>query len=388
MPWSMCRNGSVNGRLLIVSILGLLLIVECLRFTKCSTTRGGDPIYMGGTEVEHKKQPSSIDGENFPALPHVLIEQGRHGRNIIPSCRRAWPFFPTWHNTSDSETAYFTVSNDTNPYPCQMPPKLSKEDMTQCLQNRNIFLLGNSIARQFAYHVPILLGKTGEAPDLESQKAHCPKAYGGGGCSIDAPYNVTVRSFWFIYWNGKPKQQPLPESRIKPEWENDVCGDLNIDDCLTQRIFHITKPSSSDILVTNVGIIYTLLDPSGVPDIHGWRVRQVRQFIRALNTYFPGTVIWMTGSKQLVQNPGNFRASFGFYYADERTRLLDLQITPIIQAVTNWTIYDGYHITEPLGYHTNPSYFVDPIHHPGRLTQVGWEYMLGYYCTDAPPTKR
>ena len=72
------------------------------------------------------------------------------------------------------------------------------------------------------------------------------------------------------------------------------------------------------------------------------------------------------------------------FFGDERTKRLDMEVIPVVQAETDWTIYDGYHITEPLAY--NRKFFVDPIHHPGRLTELGWQFILGYFCQNAPST--
>lgn len=174
---------------------------------------------------------------------------------------------------------------------------------------------------------------------------------------------------------------------ICDQWKVDVCGQLGLDDCLIQKVFENQLTHKSDLLITKVGIMYTLLDPDGVANIAAWRIDLVRMFIVALNRDFRGTVIRMTGSKQkhrFAPGEGNFKKDPDFVYADLRTQQLDLQITPIFQRETNWTIYDGYHVTEPLAY--VPGYFADPIHPPGRLTQVGWEYILGYDCPTAPPT--
>jgi hypothetical protein len=112
-------------------------------------------------------------------------------------------------------------------------------------------------------------------------------------------------------------------------------------------------------------------------------VEHPRAFIQALDELFKGTVIWMTGSKQASSSQDVFTKDPAFFFADERTRRLDLEIMPIVLAETNWTIYDNYHINEPLAY--TSGFFADQIHHPGRLTQLGWEYMLGCYCPTAPP---
>jgi hypothetical protein len=260
-------------------------------------------------------------------------------------CSRTWPMWPVWNGTEDPKTATFTTET------CSLPNFPTKEETTSCLANRRLFLLGNSIARQFACHAPLLLGHAGEAEDRKSQMKACPKEFGAGACSIDAPYNVSVRSHWFLYWNGRPRMPPRPDSRISPTWERDCCGDFGVKECLEKVVFNDAATRSSDLLVTNVGIIYTLLDPSNMQNVWQWRVEHLRAFIQALDELFKGTVIWMTGSKQASSSQDVFTKDPAFFFADERTRRLDLEIMPIVLAETNWTIYDNYyHINEPLAY--------------------------------------
>lgn len=302
----------------------------------------------------------------------------------VPSCRRTWPIIPKWHNLDNPDNATYTTASCELPHDnaAGLPLSMSKEENSQCLAGRRIFLLGNSIARQFAYHVPLLLGSTGDVPDRESQKEHCPKAYGRGGCAIDAPFNVRVRSYWFLYFNGKPKGQVRPDNpRKETKWENDNCSinkfdSMALEDCLVTKVFEVEPTKESDLLVTNVGILYSMYDPAGVDDIWGWRVEELRTFIRTLDRVYKGTVVWMTQSKQEHK-------SIEFTIYDERAQMLDAQIVPIIQAETNWIIYDGYHVTQNLI--RDRRYFVDPIHHPGRLTELGWQFILGYFCPTAPP---
>ena len=68
-----------------------------------------------------------------------------------------------------------------------------------------------------------------------------------------------------------------------------------------------------------------MLDPEGVQNVWGWRLKQFRVFIHALNHYFKGTVIWMTQSKWMIQD-------CGYFYADARIRLLDMEVVPFIQS--------------------------------------------------------
>jgi len=266
---------------------------------------------------------------------------------------------------------------------CRLPPFPSKEVMTRCLAGRKIFLLGNSIARQFAYHVPILLGSTEDVPDRQSQIENCPnKEFGRSGCLINAPFNVTVQTFWLLYWNGKPTIQVYKPTGVFGNWGGDVCGTQGVVDCLEKTVFREFRSQASDLLLTNVGIIYTQLDPTGMrghQDLVSWREGELRSYIRALDNHFNGTVVWMTQSKMAASAAGR---DWMHLYEDVRMQQLDADIVPIILKETNWLVYDGYHITEPLAY--NKEYFVDTIHHPGRLTHLGWQFILGHFCPDAP----
>jgi hypothetical protein len=299
----------------------------------------------------------SLDGENH------LMPQSQQ-------CGRTWPIWPKWHFVNDSSRSIYTTNS------CILPPFPSKENMTQCLQGRNIYLLGNSIARQFAYHVPLLLGSTNDVPDRESQKKNCPKEIGAGGCSIDVSlFDLRVRSFWFLYWNGKPRVGVVPNTAVLKDWEVDICGEKSTYDCIRDDVMLTNGSLTSDILVTNVGIIYTLLDPIGIHDVATWRKDELRVFIRVLNDSFNGTIVWMTQSKMSPTSEGDWFHA----YEDVRSQQLDSQVVPIILEETDWTIYDGYHITEPLAH--NKDYFADSIHHPGRLTHLGWQFILAHICS-------
>ena len=117
-----------------------------------------------------------------------------------------------------------------------------------------------------------------------------------------------------------------------------------------------------------------------------WRKSELRAFIRALDTSFNGIVVWMTLSKFIQQLNTAEECPFKLMHGNERFQELDSQLVPIILQETNWTIYDGYHVTEPLAYMKNAKdYFTDRIHHPGRLTHLGWQFILGHVCPHAPP---
>lgn len=120
-------------------------------------------------------------------------------------------------------------------------------------------------------------------------------------------------------------------------------------------------------------------------DLASWHREELRAFIRALSSRFPGTVVWMTLSK-LAQQEGHVGKDYRHLYEDARYQMLDAEIVPLILAETNWIVYDGYHVTEPLAYAPNHGdYFADNIHHPGRLTHLGWQFILGHYCPLAAP---
>ena len=250
-------------------------------------------------------------------------------------CGRTWPVWPDWQHLNDSSKAIYTTKS------CELPPFLSREEMTQCLMGRKIYLIGNSIARQFAYHVPLLLGSEQDVPDRESQKKHCAKEFGSGGCSIDAPFDVKIRSFWFLYFNGKPSLGTIKETAVKKGgWEEDICGSYGVDECLQNNIFKEFQPQSSDLLIVRVGIIYMLFDPVEIQDVSSWRKNELRSFIRALDSNFNGTVVWMTESK-LGQDLNKLGSDWYHAYQDRKIQLLDMEMIPIILKETNSTIYDG-----------------------------------------------
>lgn len=78
-------------------------------------------------------------------------------------CRRTLP----------SEGAFMDEPPYYFPKYCPTPNRFDEASSERCLKNRTVYVMGNSIARQFLFNTVEILG--GEAVDRENQKRYCPK---------------------------------------------------------------------------------------------------------------------------------------------------------------------------------------------------------------------
>ena len=204
-------------------------------------------------------------------------------------CGRTWPIRGAWSITNNEWR--YAPSN------CEMAPLAAPgaaAPLARCLENRRVFALGNSVARQFAFELPALINNVPRV-SISEQKVTCAKdTLNLERCVLDAGNGTIVRPLWFLHLNGWPGsglELVRPDIYLNPKrgWEGDVCGTMPVEDCL-RGIFG-DAPPESDVLLFNIGIAYAIWDPAGVEDVRTWRLDAARAFIRALRATFRGTVV-------------------------------------------------------------------------------------------------
>ena len=84
------------------------------------------------------------------------------------SCLRVYPSEGTWLETN-SPPFY-------QPRNCPQMIAFEKQDIINCLKDRTVFVIGHSVARQFAFATLTLLGEG--SVDRNNQKAMCEKGQG------------------------------------------------------------------------------------------------------------------------------------------------------------------------------------------------------------------
>lgn len=298
---------------------------------------------------------------NQPAISNLSYSPA------LPDCGKEWPLKGTWSYEGQPEEWKY------KPRGCQ-GSILSAERLISCFKGRTLFLFGNSISRQFAFELPRLLYNMSVVPTPE-QKGFCKKiGEQPQFCRANLPSpDIKVVHAWLLYLDGLP---PKPTSdSIRSEWDIDTCGDYrsyNPDECFTKLIKgHTTR----DILIFNMGGIYALSDPVGVPNIMEWRKNLMRRFIQRVQRNFKGRVIYMNisppqSNEDLLVFPGR--------YTEERIERINEELVPIVlEEAPEWKIFDIFSLTKPVLY---SSLFADSCHFPGHLTRMAWNVLGHMIC--------
>ena len=150
------------------------------------------------------------------------------------------------------------------------------------MHGRTVYVLGNSIARQWAFSMVESLG--GRFVDRANQKATCPKNALDWGDSCHHLYNGINIKYLFLEWfdgydysghaetagqlpfyfkdmSNKtagygPIGYPRPDKTQPNMWKSDNCGNKPTRDCL--RSFFGNATTSHDVLIFSLGMMYTM----------------------------------------------------------------------------------------------------------------------------------
>lgn len=248
------------------------------------------------------------------------------------------------------------------------------EELTDCFKGRTLYLFGNSITRQFAFEVPRLLYNMSVVPRAD-QKGLCKKIGDEPEiCRVELPTpDINIVHAWMLYLDGRPPE-PTADS-YAGTWDYDTCGDYgkyDPDKCFSTLIGEHTV---HDVLIFNMGLIYCLSDPVGLPSIMEWRKNLMRRFIQRVRRTFKGQVIYMNISP--VQSKEDALV-FPNRYTQERFERFNEEIVPLVlEEAPDWKIFDVFSLTKPVLYST---FFVDPFHFPGHLTRIAWNLLGHMIC--------
>jgi hypothetical protein len=322
----------------------------------------------------------------------------------LTHCGSTWPLRGSWLKQGDVNAWTFEPSA-CQQHPEQPPNSSSSSSSTTttttrvyaalktCLANRRVIILGNSIGRQFAFELPVLLDLQ-QRVDRAQQKEQCLKST-GARCVLNVGQNTSVWSAWFLYWDNMhanvthpPQAQPGGwRFWVKEGWEMDVCGRSSTIDCITGII---GSSEESDVLILVIGISYALWDPVGVApwDLQSWRQHQIAKFADVLKTiHFKGTVVvitptpmqsfpdipffWDSSSPDWDSSSTDHRR--GNRYLQERIERYNEHVVPFILQNTNWHIFDAFSMNHPVLY---SNLYSDELHFPGRLTALSWRVLI------------
>jgi hypothetical protein len=267
-----------------------------------------------------------------------------------------------------------------------------------CLANCRVIILGNSIARQFVFELPVLLNLH-QRVDRAQQKKQCLKS-NGEVCVLRVGQNTSVLSAWFLYWDNMhanithPPQARGPSipqfplgwapdwDRGEGRWELDVCGRSSTIDCMRGII---GSSEESDVLILVIGMTYAVWDPVGVEpwDLKSWRQRLIASFADVLKKInFQGTVVVITQTPmQSFPDVPFFRQGEGEdadlrpgnRYLQEQIERYNEHVVPFILKHTKWHIFDAFSMNYPVLY---SDLYNDEFHFPGRLTALAWRVLI------------
>lgn len=287
-------------------------------------------------------------------------------------CGMSWPLQGDWKFEGEPEEWEFV------PKGCD-GSALPLSGLTECLKGRTLYLFGNSITRQFAFELPRLLYNMSVVSRTD-QKGLCKKIGDEPEiCKVELPTpDINIVHAWLLYLDGQPVPRPTNDSFVKI-WEMDTCGDYtkySPDDCFSKLI--VGDHSPHDVLIFNMGIIYCLADPVGVPSIMEWRKDTMIRFIQRVRRNFKGQVIYMNISPMQSDKDA---LVFPDRYKEERFERFNEEIVPVVlQEAPDWKIFDVFSFTKPVLY---SSLFVDQIHFPGHLTRLAWHILGHMICQSA-----
>lgn len=292
---------------------------------------------------------------------------------LASECHRHLPSHGKWYESPP----YWEPDNCKTQY-------FNKDATRRCLRDRTVYVVGSTIARQFAFHTAELLG----APHANrTRQLHiCPKHdLSWNGCVQEhqgikvkylyLPYidgfNYTHRGGFPYYINNdeRVKIQANSPLDLQPWWQypTDVCTHANSTLQCLQRFFH--GSSSQDVLIFNVGLTYGYNLPNKEIDIFAWLTASATAFKSHLKQVFAGHVFRVTMS-QLTRRLSNH--------------------SPLLQEVDELL----YNLWKPSHGESNPWYnidqwainkdrdhmYVDRIHYPGNLSFATLYQVLSVLC--------
>ena len=245
------------------------------------------------------------------------------------NCMRGYPANGTWLVTNSPP---FYQPND-----CPTMTSYDKEEVISCLRNRTIYVIGHSVARQFAFGLLSLMGE--DDVDRANQKKLCLKGQQstekGYSCRFESK-GVTVKYLYKNTLDGyhyggefpffiakrveyKASHEPSPFYSSNGSYQRMIdhfaSGGMNHkgsgysitdncdgydhgDDTSTCLRQFFNGSVASDVLIFSLGFVYAgynRLDDRETPiDYKAWLTHSAVKFSSYLKQWFAGSVFWFT----------------------------------------------------------------------------------------------
>jgi hypothetical protein len=261
--------------------------------------------------------------------------------NNYSLCMRTYPQQGTWLKTN--QPPFYQPDN------CPPMKSYNRDELVSCMSGRTVHVMGNSVARQFAFAIlPLLDG--GTVVSRESQKQICMKGQLKGYSCLFHAGSTTVKylyknTFDGYLYNGNfpffyPDNVTYDESQRTQKYRsNNATFQKKIEHLSTGGMNHglsgylikdncdaydhgddtssclrdfFNSSSSSDLLIFSVGFYYSeIAAGKNTPiDYKSWVIHSAVKFWTYIERWFPGQVIWFTTppchpqQASRVMNPG------------------------------------------------------------------------------------
>ena len=272
---------------------------------------------------------------------------------------------------------------------------------TKCMQNRTLYVIGNSVARQSAFGLVDMLG--GGNVKREGQRDMCPKHETTWGDSCHKEFGgVKIRYLFLTYIDGfyygpnpksegqidrggfpflldtyfnksKTKALPPEPNAVRIEyghnedifWAEDNCINKNVRSCL-REFFSDSK--QEDVLMFTIGMAYA--QNSGIIDVDSWARSSTAAFRSHIDSTFKGKVFRVTlapyGPKMSYASPS---------LKHMNNIIWDLTRPGSEERDEMWYTIDQWEINTDRG-----NLYNDHVHYVGPLTIATLTQMLNVVC--------
>ena len=244
-----------------------------------------------------------------------------------------------------------------------------------CLASRTVFVLGNSIARGFAFEADSMFGERGQTVERNQQKEFCDKAqlhdfpHGGmASCVISLGLNTQIRYTWMQFFDD-----------MGPRMDGDACtgaGLMPARRCL-ERILDSSKPG--DILLFYMGLHYAFswlghLEAQPPFPVDSWLIKSSNSWKESILSLWKGRhedVFRVRLADHANADPtkasGTARV---FDHVPHINDIMDMTFADMKWGVINqWAINQG-----------QQKLYQDPVHFQGPLSQATWHVLLSSLC--------
>ena len=120
-----------------------------------------------------------------------LIYSSENDDKSVKNCSKIFPSFGKWYNF-----APFWISDN-----CLNTNSFNSNQTQECMQGRTLYVIGNSVPRQFAFGLMEMLG--GSEVKREQQRDLCPKLAVVWGDSCHQEFkSVKFRYLYLIFFDG------------------------------------------------------------------------------------------------------------------------------------------------------------------------------------------